>query len=426
MADAGGLSSTAARLAATVADRLPAAPILVALSGGPDSAALAWAVARSGRAARTLSVDHGLPGSSELMRAAASIASALGLPHSIARVPDVGESETALRGARLAALEAARGDDEVIVTGHTLDDQAETVLGNVLRGSGTAGLGGIPRVRGPFVRPMLGVRRSEARTVAAEAGLRFVDDPQNEDATVRRNRLRLETIPRLVRDYNPKLVDALGRLGATAAADDATLKTRAGKVPVRLAEGVVRIPAASLAMLPSSVASRVARRALRAARGPEAGTADDVAAVVAAAAGARTTIASGIDVCREGPWVNLVLRESEPPSPVVIGIDDEVTFGDWVVCVSAPQPSVGRFSVSLPPARRLLVRTAMVGDRIAIVGGSKPVSEALAEAGVPARVRSRWPVVEADGRIAWIAGVRAEPRSDVPSTVTVRATRRNV
>lgn len=425
MAGAGRLSPTAERLATSVADRLPAVPILVALSGGPDSAALAWAVTRSGRTARAVSVDHGLTASKALMQAAAGISARLGMAHSVVAAPDVGDSETALRAARLSVLEAARIGDEVIVTGHTLDDQAETVLGNVLRGTGTAGLAGIPRARHPFLRPMLEIRRSEARAVAEEAGLPFVDDPQNEDPSVRRNRLRIETIPRLADEFNPRLIEALGRLGAVAADDDATLEARADRVPVRSWGGVVRVPAASLTMLPPAVASRVARRALRTARGPTAGIGDEITAVLAAAVGVRTTIAPAIDVCREGPWVCLVTAELEPPAPVVLGAGDRVGFGEWVLRVSEVRPSVGRFSVSLPAVGRMLVRTPAAGDRIAVAGGSKPVSEALAEAGVPARIRSRWPLVEVDGRIAWIAGVRAAPRSEQPATLTVKAARRS-
>ncbi len=425
MADPSGLSPVAQRLAAAVAESLPDAPVLVALSGGPDSAALAWAVAASGRTARAVSIDHGLPGSQLLMDAAATIAARLDLEHAVVAVAAEDDSETALRATRLEALQASLDEDEVIVTGHTLDDQAETVLGNVLRGSGTAGLGGIPEVRDPFRRPLLGFRRAETRAVATEAGLSFADDPQNEDVSLRRNRLRNETIPGLAAAYNPRLVVALGRLGEAARRDDAILESRAGAVPVRRRGGVVLIPAASLTTLPAAVAARVARRALRMARGPEAGTAADVAGVLAAAEGARSTIGEGIDVCREGPWVCLVSAADRPPAPATIAVDERVDFGEWIVTATPPHASVGRFSVSLPPARRLLVRPPEVGDRIEIAAGSKPVAAALAEAGVPERIRPHWPLVEADGRIAWIAGVRAAPRSDAKPAVTIRATRRN-
>ena len=425
MADARGVGADTAALLARVRERLPEAPVIVALSGGADSAVLAWAVSQSTERARAVSVDHGLPGSDELMKAATAIAAMIGLRHEIVVAQPSPSSETALRETRYAALEGAAANNEIILTGHTLDDQAETVLGNVLRGTGAAGLSGIPPTRGRIMRPLLDVARSDARLIAEELGLPFVDDPQNSDAGVRRNRIRHETIPTLATRFNPRLVEALARLASSAGADDEVLESRAARVPVIHRDGAVVVPAAALATLPTAIAARVARRALREVRGPYAGTAFEIAAVLDAVNGSAVTIGGAVDVHREGPWVVLVAEEATVPPASEVEVGSEVGFGDWVVSVEAGSRSIGRFSVTIPLPRRLVVRAAMPNERIAIAGGSKRVGDALAEAGVPLRVRPRWPVVEADGTIAWLAGVRAAPSAVESPLITVRARRTN-
>ncbi len=406
-----------------VQDRLPDAPMIVALSGGADSAVLAWAVSNSTDRARAVSVDHGLPGSGGLMEAATSIAAVLGLPHQIVAAELSAASETALRETRYTALLAAADDSELILTGHTLDDQAETVLGNVLRGTGTAGLSGIPSVRGRFRRPMLGVTHSEVRCLAASLELPFVDDPQNADPAARRNRLRHATIPALTAGFNPRLVEALGRLASSAAADDEMLEARASTIPLNRRDGAVLVPAASLFTLPGAIAARVARRALREARGPHAGTTAEIVAVLDAVHGTATTIGGAIEILREGPWVVLVTEEPTAPAAVEIEVGSTVGFGEWILSVGTGSHFIGRFGVTMARPDRLIVRTAPADERIAIAGGSKRVGAVLAEAGVPRRIRPMWPVVEADGTIAWIAGVRAAPSARSESPITVRARR---
>jgi len=407
MAGARGLSPAAAALVDTVAARLPEAPIVVALSGGADSAALAWAVSQR-HAVRAVSVYHGLESSAALMEAAAAIADRLGIPHRTVPASLVTPTETALREARYSALEGAGEAGEVIATGHTLDDQAETVLGNLLRGSGVSGLGGIPARRGRYVRPMLTIRRDTVRTVAQELSLPFRDDPMNDDDSVRRNRLRRTTIPSLVDEYNPQLVVSLGRLARSAVSDDQVLEDRAGRVPLRLEDGAALIPAASLRMLPAAVAARVARRALRAVRGPHSGGSVDVEAVMSAVGGERRTLEGAIEVEREGPWVVVGPRRSVSPQRRVLEAGP-TRFGAWTIGFGDDPWTVGRFDALVPSDSSLAVRVPRRGDRIDIGSGSKPVTVALSEAGIPPRRRLTWPVVEAGGTIVWIPGVRSVP-----------------
>jgi tRNA(Ile)-lysidine synthase len=403
--------STAA-LRRRVLARVPPGPVTIALSGGADSAVAAWAL-RDVEGVTAVTVDHGLPGSPALVAAAGVIAGDLGISHRVVVVHPRSASEGDLRIARLAALEAAT--EGWIVTGHTADDQAETVFGNLMRGAGPEGLAGIPWRRDRYVRPLLDIPRAETRRIAAELGLPFVDDPQNDDPTVRRNRIRTEALPSLAAAYNPGLREALLRTAASVAADHELIEARAALVPVVRDEEAVLVPAAALTVLPPAVAARVARRALRMLLGPPGGDGAAIGATLAAAAGTRvSTVIGGIDAHREGPWLVLAASPPPPPQPVELAPPATVRFGPWTI-------TAGSGGVAVPVGGTVLVRAARPGDRIAIGVGTKRVTEALREAGVPPRLRARWPVVEERGRIAWVVGVRVASTSAGDGVVAMSA-----
>jgi len=132
-------------------------------------------------------------------------------------------SEATSRDARYRFLTdtAQRLGARYVAVAHTADDQAETVLHHILRGTGLAGLSGMPRAREladgiALVRPLLGVRRAAARAYLAEIGQSFREDSSNVENAYTRNRLRNELLPALAADYNPQIIEALLRLGALA------------------------------------------------------------------------------------------------------------------------------------------------------------------------------------------------------------------
>jgi len=417
VAGTGGLTPLQRSVLARAEPHLPDAPIVIALSGGADSAALAWVVVAAGRQARAVTVDHGLAVSAPLVAAAAEIAARLGLDHEVVAAEGSGTDEGSLRDARYAALEAAARPGEVLVGGHTADDQAETVLGNLLRGAGAGGLSGIPQRRGRWVRPLLEMERAETRALAAEAGLPFCDDPDNDDPRRRRSRLRTEVIPYLAEAVNPNVAGALRRAGALAAADDAVLEARAAGVPVRVQGGEARLPAAWLATLPEAVAGRVVRAALRALTGTYPGSARDVGEVLGALGGGGPRPVSGdLLAGREGPWLVVYpAGRPEPLPPARLPVPGRARFGGWELTAAAgPEPPaprpVGRYHALLAPSEGLEVRAARPGETLAIRDGTKRVVDVLREGGVPSRLRPRWPVLVAGGRMVWVVGVRvAEP-----------------
>jgi tRNA(Ile)-lysidine synthase len=411
-----------AAFAAKVTAFVPTGAVVIALSGGADSAALALAAVAREDPVRAITVDHGLPGSALLVAAAREIAAVLGLTHEVVEAHG-GVSETDLRLARIEAIEAALRPGEVVLTGHTRDDQAETVLGNLLRGAGPAGLAGIPARRGVWIRPMLDISREAARRIAGLAGLPFVDDPQNDDPAIRRNQLRQVTIPSLETRYNPALKAALARTARLAAADDEMLEKRAAAVPIRREEEAVLVPAAALATLPTPVGSRVARRAIRMLLDPYPGSAEDVAAVMDAVSGTIGQLAGGLLAEREGPFVTIHSPEAPAvPKPVELPVPGSVRFGAWLIVSGAEgDAALGRQGAVIAATGPLVVRAVAPGDRIRVRGGTKKVFDALGEAGVPRRLRRRWPVVESGGRIAWLVSIRAADERD--GDVGVAATR---
>nr|MBA3907056.1 tRNA lysidine(34) synthetase TilS [Pseudonocardiales bacterium] len=212
------------RAVRTALEALPAAarraPLLVGCSGGADSLALTFAAAavRGADGVRAVVVDHRLQdGSAE--RAAATVA--LLAEHGIsarAEAVDVtgsGGIEAAARRARRAALLAGRPHpDSPVLLGHTLDDQAETVLLGLGRGSGARSLAGMRLWTAPWLRPLLNVRRSVTRAACAELGLPVWDDPHNVDPRFTRVRLRHEVLPLLEDVLSGGVADALARTAA--------------------------------------------------------------------------------------------------------------------------------------------------------------------------------------------------------------------
>lgn len=213
-------------------------PVLVACSGGADSLALAAATAfvapRLGRRAGLVTVDHGLQeGSGQRAAAVAGWAVEVGFaPVESVRVEVAGRPggpEAAAREARYQALVevAHRHRAESLLTGHTRDDQAETVLLALARGAGPRGIAGMPARREldgmPLLRPLLDVSREQTRGACAALGLIPWEDPHNVDPSYARARVRADVLPALVRALGPGVLDNLARTARLIAADSAAL-----------------------------------------------------------------------------------------------------------------------------------------------------------------------------------------------------------
>ncbi len=252
---------------------VPAAPlVLVALSGGADSLALAAATAfeapRAGLRAGAVIVDHGLQdASAAVAEAAADAARALGLdPVLVRRVEVTGEGgpEASARAARYAALDAAADETgaALVLLGHTLDDQAETVLLGLARGSGAASLAGMAPQSGRYARPLLGIRRATTRQACLDAGLEPWDDPHNLDPAYTRVRVRERVLPVLEAELGPGVAEALARTAEQLREDEEAFTSQIDEFIEELcepAEAGIAVSAAALAANPAALRQRIIR-----------------------------------------------------------------------------------------------------------------------------------------------------------------------
>ncbi len=246
--------------------------VLVAVSGGADSVALLSILTALAPAWRltlhVLHVDHGLRADSgrdaDFVR---GLAGRFGVPVDVERVQvGPGSVEAAARAARYAALEAwaDRLGACRIAIGHTVDDQAETVLMRVLGGAGVRGLAAIPPVRGRIIRPLLEIRRQALRDALVAEGLEWVEDPSNRDTKFLRNRIRHELLPLLAASYHADVVPALAEVARLARETVGALDRTAARELARLATveaDALTLSRAALAALPAPVAAEALRQA---------------------------------------------------------------------------------------------------------------------------------------------------------------------
>ena len=395
----------------------PGAPVVVALSGGADSAVLTWAILRDDRPVRAVHVHHGWIASDRMESAAAAVADRLEVDLRKVRISasGPGSPEEAARHARYGALQQMIRPGEMIATGHTLTDQAETVLGNLIWGSGLDGLRGVRRRRNSLVRPLLEVTRSETRELARLLGLPFVDDPANQDDAFRRVRIR-RALVEWERSLSPGISARLAGLAGLAEGDLAFIDAMAGGVKIEQGQGTVRIPTGLLRTLPLPLAARVVRRALRAMAGGYPGSRRDVGAVLEVAqGGSPAVVTGGHPVKRVGAHVRIGAGTQEQPGPLRWDIGETLRWGGWTweACQGPGRPEAYPFSpwrqvfdLGAVSGRRLVIRGVRAGDRIAMREGHKSAADAMSEARIPAEERDGWPVLEVDGGIAWIPGVR--------------------
>lgn len=445
---------------AHVRDRLavlaPDAHALVACSGGADSTALALLVRRA-RPDLTLTlayVAHGLRGPGDDAADAAqvgAVASALGVDHVVlpVRVGRGGGVEAAARDARHAALEdrARAVGATAVLLGHHAEDQAETLLLRLARGTGSDGLAGMAPLTGRRVRPLLAVRRADVHRVAAAAapGAAAVmraarQDPMNDDDSFARVRVRHDVLPALAR-VGPDPVGALTRLADLARDETAALEAAAdllaASLPVVTVGTARAVPSAGLRAAAPAHARRVLRRLLGT------GGAAGVERVLVAPDGWRGTVPGPWDVSVERGWhvlapaapatataataaattvdaVTVSLRVGASPAEVHHAPSSLVLHaagapdGTCTLAVASPAPlppglDEHRRSAVLRVTGPLTVRTRRPGERVRLAAGSRPVATLLAEAGVPRALRDRLPVVaDATDRVLWVPGVAVD------------------
>jgi len=298
----------------------PGASVLVACSGGPDSVCLLYSLWHLRRLLRirveVFHFDHRLrPDSSRDAAYTRRLADRLDLPFHLREAADAparGASvEVWARHARLGAARVVLGETgaERLALGHTLDDQAETVLLGLVLGWGPEGLSGMAPASGEVVRPLLEVTRAEVEAFCRSLGLRPRLDPSNRDPRFLRNAIRLQVIPALERATGRSVRATIARGAELVRSDQEALWREADAVAARLVEPTptgCRLPAAELMGLPPQIAGRVVRHAIRSIGGTWALA--DVEAILdlgAGRPGRRRDLASGSTARRDRVYLSL-------------------------------------------------------------------------------------------------------------------------
>lgn len=446
----------------------PGAPVVVAVSGGPDSLCLLDLLVQLapelGITLHIAHLDHQIRGaqSAEEARFVAGLAHDLGLAATVAAIDVPGLARerrinlhAAARAARYEFLaQVARSiDAQAVAVAHHADDQAETVLLHLLRGAGAAGLRGMrplvaweewgivdrewgmePNLYPPFpihypplIRPLLPISRGAIERHCAERGLAPRHDPTNLDLDATRNRIRHDLLPRLI-EYNPHVVGALGRTAAIAAAEQdfimAALDAAWPGLAVEREHSIAIDGAAWRALHPALQRAALRRACERLAPGAQVGLEqiERARTLVGRGVGRQAELAGGLTLTvgygggftlgtpplPAGP--QLAEAEIALPERGRVGLG-----GGWWLEIDRragpPAPIAGGgWGIALDAELAggpLLVRRRRPGDRIALEHGHRRLQDLFVDLKLPRALRDAWPLVATPTALIWVAGLRA-------------------
>ena len=412
--------------------------LVVAVSGGADSVALLHALhelAPSRRLALVVAhLDHGLrPDSGDDASFVAALAAALELPFRLARADVAAEArrtgggiEEAGREARLRVLADVAGAEAAhgVALAHTRDDQAETVLLRLARGTGSAGLAGmLPRRENLYVRPLLELGRDEVLAYLAARQATWREDPSNRDLAFARNRVRHRVLPEL-RELNPRAAEAIARAARITGEEDAFLDALAARELVRLSLGPGALDAQGLRALPRALARRVVRlltaRQRTSLRGLTLAHVDGALDLGGSPGAHATDLPGGFKFALESG--RLVLR---PPAGAPLSYRYELTVPGSLEAPEAGLRIHARLTTpdrleqrgnrvhldaALAAGGPLEVRSRAAGDVFRPVGapGGKRLSRYLIDRKLPRSQRAALPLVARAGRILWVTGLHVD------------------
>lgn len=387
---------------------LRGARVAVAVSGGGDSVALFWLLVRIAPVLHLrlhlVHVDHGWrEGGLREAEFCRRIADRASVGSTVVRLPKpMRRSEESARAGRHEALRhVARAlGAAAVALGHQLDDQAETALMQVLRGTSAAV--GMAEWQPPLWRPLLGVRRADLRGWLAGRGEAHLDDPTNGQGEFLRNRLRLRVLP-LLELENPRAGAALARLASFAREDDEELARlgREALAACRLLPGGIAL-GRLVREQPAAVARRALREVMRS-RGAEPDARMIAEGIDALRNGARRTLRAGLWVESGALWWG-----AQAPPAAVVPQGGRVRYGRLWVGDGDPPP--GALVRALSGRGEISVRRRLAGDRIRVGAGHRKLQDVLVDGKMVRPLRDHLPVVTLAGEPVWLPGA---PLADV-------------
>ena len=396
-------------------DLLPPGPLVVAVSGGADSTALLLLLAdlapQLGLDLHVAHFDHRLRprASAKDAQFVADLAQRHGATIRIGRAAAAPASEDAARELRYAFLRRAAHElgASRIATGHTRDDQAETVLLHATRGSGLTGLSGMRPHHDGIVRPLLTIGRADTTAICAAAGIAPREDRSNADRKYARNRIRRTVLPELER-INPQARAALARVADAAAAASALME-RAAETAL---DGATTPDGIALDVLPDALRADALALAWNRATGRTLAAKHRaaLARLVATRDGSASLDLPGGRAVREYARLRIGDRTRDAGAPAAEALpatlvpDEKVEWAGWTFCLA--QTGAAVLKVPAPATGDLQVRPRRPGDRL---GGRLriKVQDLFTDAKVPARSRAAHPLVVTDGgEVWWVVGLK--------------------
>ncbi len=393
--------------------------VTCAVSGGADSVALLFALYllkdKLGIYLQAAHFNHGLRGeeSREEEAFVREFCQGYGIPLFIGAaevVPGEKGLEAAARDARYGFFDTLKGK---IATAHTADDNAETVLMRMVRGTGLKGLGGISPVRGKLIRPMLGITRQEVLAFLEEYSLPHREDSSNATDAFLRNRLRHHVMP-LLKQENPSLAENMSAMALRLRRDEEALST-----PVDFSQG---LSLEEWQLLPRAKRSRVAAAFLEhcGVREPEAEHISLLEALaISQKPSARAYFPGGITVER----CYGVLRKAQRAQAcqqISLAVPGVTRVGTWEVeCVPAQEIVNTEDTFTVNTAGQLILRSRETGDAMRLSGGTKSLKKLFVDRKIPAAQRQEIPVLADDAGVLGVYGIgvnRDRAAQELPAT----------
>lgn len=400
----------------------PGDTVICAVSGGADSVAMLFALyllrEKLGITLEAAHFNHNLRGEESLRDETfvRELCARYEIPLHVASGeihPGKKGLEAAARDARYAFLESLPGK---IATAHTADDNAETILMHLVRGTGLKGLGGIAPQRGKLIRPMLGITRREVEDFLAEWHLPHVEDSTNETDAFLRNRLRHHVMPLLAAE-NPRIAENLSQMALRLREDEACLS--------QLSRYETLPEVETLRTLPSAVRSRMLERFLKenGVREPEdVHIAQAEALVFSESPSASAAFPGGVTLSRQ--YGHLTANPTgEAFTPVTLTCPGSTeAAGIRISCEPAGELAQSENLLTVCPSGKISIRPRQTGDKIRLSGGSKSLKKLFIDRKIPAADRRRIPVVCDEIGILGVysIGVNLDRAAQILPAVTIR------
>lgn len=378
---------------------------VVALSGGVDSAVLAFLATKYSKNVRSVFVNHNQTHSSDLELQAKSIANQLGIAFvSLQTSLEPNASETQMRNVRMKELNMNIEEEEYLLFGHTLSDRVETFFMNLFRGTRLHGLKSTPVQVNKILRPLSGVSKQEVISYAEKNKINYLDDETNFDNQINRNWIRNVIFDEVKERFTGSLEDKINQI-ITEVEYALPGETRFLKF-IKSSKGYVEIPISMINFNnPELISSLSLIAKLLGMSGMESKDIDKI----------KEVITSGSQVSFYGDWFCL------KSSSLLIFVNkhlwceqpnlDKLSYGYLNLVKVEKVTSHNRWNLAIPPlSKNISTRTLESGDKIRANGTDQKVSEVMRSFGIKGLMKEVWPMMILDDEIIWLPGIR---KSDV-------------